>query len=339
MKHNIQQQLPQVPAEPLKLRVAGPVKHQRLDRYLHSRFSDFSRSAIQQAIKSGGASVNGRTARPSYKVNTGDQIEFVLPEPVETEIPPENIPLDIIYEDEDIIVLNKQADMVVHPARGNSHGTLVNALVFRFEKLSSGLGSFRPGIVHRLDKNTTGIMVVTKNDTAQWKIAGQFQDRLIKKTYLAVVHGVPELDADVIDMPLGIHPVFREKYAIRPESGKNAVTFYRLLEAFQGFSLLELSPKTGRTHQLRVHLSYLRHSIVGDNTYGGKLVYPWQLKGQPENAEPIIQEPVINRPALHAHTLEFRHPTSGKLMKFQAQLPKDMENLVGMLRQYRQLKL
>jgi 23S rRNA pseudouridine1911/1915/1917 synthase len=286
---------------------------------------------IQEIIKAGAVKVNDKIVKPSFKLSPGDRIELTLPELPSKEIFPEDISLDIIYEDEDIIVLNKQADMIVHPARGNTHGTLVNALAFYSDKLSSGLGEFRPGIVHRLDRNTTGVMVVTKNDSAQWKIAKQFEHRQIKKSYIAIVHGTPELTADRIDAPLGVHPRAREKYAIRPEVGKEAVTFYETIESFRGFSLLKLTPKTGRTHQIRVHLSYIKHPIVGDDMYGGKLVYPWQL----QDSEPAVEEPVINRVALHAHTLEFEHPTTGKQVKFEAPVPEDMQKLLDMLRKYR----
>lgn len=319
--------------EPLLFRVGGSIKERRLDKYLHGRFSNLSRRFIQDAIKQGTARVNGKIAKPSLKLNPGDSISFVLPEPPSKDILPEDIPLNIIYEDSDIIILNKQPGILVHPARGNTHGTLVNALAFYSDELSSGLGEFRPGIVHRLDKDTTGVMVVTKNDTAQWKIARQFELRQVNKTYLAIVHGTPELTADRIKMPLGVHPKIREKYAIRPEIGKEAITFYEVIEAFRGFSILELTPKTGRTHQIRVHLSYLKHPIVADDMYGGKLVYPWQLA----DAEPAVQEPVINRVALHAFSLEFKHPTTGKMVKFEAPLPDDMQHLLDMLRKYRSL--
>ena len=259
------------------LHVGQSIKKRRIDQYLHGRFQNFSRNFIQEAIKSGAVKVNGKTVKPSFKLSPGDKIDFTLPPPPSNDIPPENIPLDIIYEDSDLIILNKPAGMIVHPARGNTHGTLVNALSYYSKELSSGLGDFRPGIVHRLDKNTTGIMVATKNDTAQWKIAKQLENRQIEKTYLAIVHGNPELNADRISAPLGVHPRAREKYAIRPETGKEAITFYEVIESFHGFSLLKLSPRTGRTHQIRVHLSYIKHSIVADDMYGGKPVYEWQL--------------------------------------------------------------
>jgi len=317
--------------ELLTLHVGNSIKERRLDKYLHGHFSDLSRRFIQDAIKAGSVQVNGKIAKPSFKLSPGDKIDMTLPEPPSKEILPEDIPLNIIYEDSCLIVLNKQPGMLVHPARGNTHGTLVNALVFYSDKLSSGLGEFRPGIVHRLDKNTTGVMVVAKDDTTQWKIAKQFEHRQVNKSYLAIVHGTPELTADRIKVPLGVHPRIREKYAIRPGIGKEAITFYEVIESFRGFSLLKLTPKTGRTHQIRVHLSYIKHPIVADDMYGGRLVYPWQLA----DAEPAVQQPVIDRVALHAHTLEFKHPKTDEMVKFQAPLPKDMQNMLDMLRKYR----
>ncbi len=319
--------------EPLTFQVGTAIKERRVDKYLHSRFNNLSRVMIQNAIKAGAVKVNGKAVKPSFKLSPGDQIDLTLPELPSKEIEPEDIPLDIVFEDDDIIVLNKQADMIVHPARGNTHGTLVNALAYYCDKLSSGLGrgELRPGIVHRLDRNTTGVMVVTKNDIAQWKIAKQFERRQVRKSYLAIVHGNPELRADRISAPLGVHPKIREKYAIRPEIGKEAITFYEVIESFRGFSFLRMTPKTGRTHQIRVHLSYIKHPIIADDMYGGKLVYPWQLT----DSEPAPQDPIIGRCALHASTLEFKHPSTEKIMKFEAPLPEDMQNLLDMLREYR----
>jgi 23S rRNA pseudouridine1911/1915/1917 synthase len=317
----------------LTLKVGNSVRERRIDKYLHRRFSNFSRVMLQEIIKQGGVKVNGKPVKPSFQINPGDIIELTLPELPDKDILAQDIPLNIIYEDDDIIVLNKPPDMIVHPARGNTYGTLVNALVFHSDKLSSGLGQFRPGIVHRLDKDTTGVMVVAKNDIAQWKIARQFEQRKTKKSYLAIVHGTPDLTADRISAPLGVHPKIREKYAIRPEIGKEAITFYEVVENFRGFSLLKMTPKTGRTHQIRVHLSYIKHPIVGDDMYGGKLVYPWQLA----DGQPAVQEPVISRVALHAWTLEFTHPTTKRVVKFEAPLPKDMQNLLDMLRKYRKV--
>jgi 23S rRNA pseudouridine1911/1915/1917 synthase len=315
----------------LTIRVGDAIKERRLDKYLHGRFSQVSRRYLQTAIKSGHVKVNGKTAKPSYQLSAGEIIDLVLPEPPSKTIQPEDIPLDILYEDQDIIVINKQANLIVHPARGNKQGTLVNALAHYSDKLSSGLGEFRPGIVHRLDRNTTGVMVVTKNDGAQWRIAKQFEHREVKKQYLAIVHGTPQLTADRIHAPLGIHPKVREKYAIRQDSGKEAITTYEVLEAYQGYSLLCCTPKTGRTHQIRVHLSHIKHPIVADDMYGGKLVYPWQI----QDTDPAVQDPIIARCALHAWTLEFRHPASEKVVRFEAPLLNDMQLLLEMLRRYR----
>ena len=317
--------------EALILHVGTAIKERRIDKYLHGRFSNYSRAVIQNTIKANIVKVNGKVVKASFRLSPGDEIELTLPELPTREILPEKIPLDIIYEDDSLIILNKQADLIVHPARGNTNGTLVNGLAYYCEKLSTGLGELRPGIVHRLDKNTTGVMIVTKNDDAQWKIAKQFENRTIKKTYLAIIHGTPELDADRINAPLGIHPRKREKYAVRHENGKESTTFYQVLEKFRGFSLLELTPRTGRTHQLRVHLSYIKHPVVADDMYGGKLVYPWQIKDQ----QPAAQDPIINRCALHAYSIEFKHPQTDQLVKFEAPLPKDMQNMLELLREYR----
>ena len=318
---------------PLVLHVGHSIKERRVDKYLHGRFSNLSRRFIQDTIKQGGVTVNGKAAKPSLKLSPGDEIRLTLPEQPSKDILPEDIPLNIIYEDDELIILNKQSDILVHPARGNTHGTLVNALAFYSDKLSSGLGEFRPGIVHRLDRNTTGVMVVAKSDPAQWKIAKQFERRQVNKTYLAIVHGTPELNADRIKVPLGVHPRVREKYAIRPESGKEAITIYEVLESFRGFSLLQLTPKTGRTHQIRVHLSYIKHPIVADDMYGGKLVYPWQLV----DSEPTVQEPIIRRVALHAFSLEFKHPKTEEIIKFEAPLPDDMQNFLDALKKHRKV--
>ena len=317
--------------EPLMLRVGSSISERRLDKYLHGRFSNFSRRFIQDVIRQGAVKVNGKIAKQSLKLRPGDKIDMTLPEPPSKEIVPEDIPLEIIYEDNDLIVINKQPDMIVHPARGNTHGTLVNALAFYSDKLSSGLGEFRPGIVHRLDRNTTGVMVVTKNDAAQWKIARQFERRQVNKSYLAIVHGTPELLADQISAPLGVHPTTREKYAVRSDTGKEAITFYQVLEAFRGFSLLKMTPRTGRTHQIRVHLSHIRHPIVADDMYGGKLVYLWQLA----DTEPAVAEPLLGRVALHAFGLEFKHPATETMVRFEAPLPADMNRLLEALREYR----
>jgi 23S rRNA pseudouridine1911/1915/1917 synthase len=317
----------------LRFRVGQNLKFRRLDKYLTGRFSHFSRSRLQKLIREQGVNVNGRPAKPSCKLNAGDEIDLILPPRELTELVPQDIPLNILYEDDWLIVLSKQPDLIVHPARGYKSGTLVNALVYHFQKLSSGSEGWRPGIVHRLDRNTTGAMVVAKDDTTHWKLSRQFAERTTKKTYIAIAHGVPELHADCINQPLGVHPKVREKFAIRHDIGKEAITFYEVLEAFRGYSLLKLDLKTGRTHQIRVHLSYIRHPIVADDMYGGKVVYPWQIEDRPAAPE----DPLMARTALHAWKLEFTHPATGKRMEFEAPLPDDMQNLLDNLRQHRKL--
>ena len=317
----------------LKLTVGRSIKDRRIDKYLHGRFSNFSRASLQKLIKEGSVKVNSELVKASFQLSPGDVIELTLPKEEKKEIMPEEIPLDIIYEDDSLIVINKQADLIVHPARGNTHGTLVNALAYYSNELSNLRGKMRPGIIHRLDRNTTGVIVVAKNNRAHYKVAKQFQDRVVRKTYLAVVHGCPDLNADRISAPLGVHPRIREKYAIRPGVGKESITFYEVLEEYRGYSLVQLNPKTGRTHQIRIHLSYIKHPIVGDDMYGGKLVYEWQLADR----EPVVQDPVIRRPALHAHSLEFKHPATGNVLNFEAPLPDYMKNLLQMLRKYRSL--
>ena len=318
----------------LRFRVGVNLKFNRLDKYLCGRFSCFSRTRLQKLIKEQGVNVNGRPAKPSHKLQPADEIDLILPPREIRELIPEDIPINLLYEDDDILVLNKQPDMIVHPARGYKSGTLVNGLVYHFQNLSSCPDDIRPGIVHRLDRNTTGCLVVAKSDTAHWKLSRQFAERTTKKTYIAIVHGASELDADCINQPLGVHPTHREKYAIRPDIGKEAITFYQVLERFQGYSLVEVNIKTGRTHQIRVHMSYQKNPIVADDMYGGKIVYPWQI----ENREAAAEAPLMGRCALHAWRLELNHPKTDERLKFEAPLPDDMQNLLDALRKYRKVK-
>ncbi len=258
--------------------------NKRLDRYLVDRIPFLSRTALQRLIREEAVTVNGRVPKPSTNLRAGDVIVAVLPPPPSKEIPPENIPLDILYEDDDLIVINKQDDIIVHPARGNKTGTIINALAYHFQNRTSGkLSSVgeefaRPGVVHRLDRHTTGVMVAAKTDTAHYRLGHQFEHRKTEKRYLTVVHGEMEPDADVIDMPLGKHPTIREKYAVRwDDTGKQAVTIFRVRERYRGFTLVEIELKTGRTHQIRVHLSHLGYPIVGDDIYGGRHITEREL--------------------------------------------------------------
>ena len=315
----------------LRFRVGVNLKFNRLDKYLCGRFSCFSRTRLQKLIKEQGVNVNGHPAKPSHKLQPADEIDPILPPKEVRELVPEDIPINVLYEDEDMLVLNKQPDIIVHPARGYKSGTLVNGLVYHFQNLSTCPDDVRPGIVHRLDRNTTGCLAVAKSDTAHWKLSRQFAERTTKKTYITIVHGVPDLDADCIDQPLGVHPTVREKYAVRHDIGKEAITFFEVLERFRGFSLLKVNIKTGRTHQIRVHLSYLKNSIVADDMYGGKVVYPWQI----ENRESAPEQALMARCALHAWKLEINHPKTNERMTFEAPLPEDMQNLLEHLRKYR----
>lgn len=311
----------------------------RLDKYLTDRITFMSRNQLQRLIEGGGVLVNGRTPKPSTTLRRGDVVEVVVPPPPPTEIQPEEIPLDVLYEDEHLVVLNKQPDIIVHPARSHLKGTLINALAWHFRHRSGGSLSTvgtefaRPGVVHRLDRHTSGVIVFAKQDEAHWKLGHQFEHRRVDKRYLAVVHGRVEPPADVIDLPIGPHPSrekgYREKYVVRhDEQGKPSVTIYRVREWYDPhaadpgdrYTMVELDLKTGRTHQIRVHLSHLGWPIVGDDMYGGR-PYPG-----PDGT------PIIARQALHAAMLSFDHPITGRRLTFTAPLRGDMLALVAALR-------
>lgn len=311
----------------------------RLDRYLVDRIPFLSRTALQRLIDEGAVTVNGRTPKASTKLHAGDVVAAVLPPPPSSEIPAEDIPLRVLFEDADLIVIDKAADIIVHPARGNKTGTIINALAWHFQHRSGGALSSvgqehaRPGVVHRLDRFTTGVMVAAKSDTAHWRLGKQFEQRRIDKRYLAVVHGRMAAHADVIDLPLGKHPTVREKYAVRwDETGKPSVTFYRVRELYDDFTLVELELKTGRTHQIRVHLSHIGHPIVGDDIYGGRHLRLGEIAG---SSTPGAGTLVIARQSLHAAMLGFRHPISGDPRTFTAPLPEDVRRLVTLLREHR----
>ncbi|MHC4413852.1 MAG: RluA family pseudouridine synthase [Planctomycetota bacterium] len=316
--------------------------NKRLDRYLVDRIPFLSRTSLQQLIKEQAVTVNGRLGKPSTRVRDGDEVVAILPPPPSTVIPAEDIPLDVLYEDSDLIVINKPADIIVHPARGNRSGTILNALAYHFQHRSSGRLSTvgeqfaRPGVVHRLDRHTTGVLAVAKTETAHWRLARQFEKRRLEKRYLAVVHGQVEPEADVIDVPLGKHPTRKEKYGVRwDDTGKPSVTIYRVRELYDQFTLLELELKTGRTHQIRVHLAYLGYPIIGDDMYGGRPLTVGEVAGPAGTADRSPREPLISRQALHAAALGIAHPITMEPMTFQAPLPQDMRELVTLLRQHR----
>ena len=319
--------------------------NKRLDRYLVDRIPFLSRTSLQKIIKERAVTVNGKVPKASTKLRLGDEVVAVLPPPPSTEIPPEDIPLDILFEDDELVVINKRDDIIVHPARGNRSGTLINGLAYHFlHNTSGGLSKVgtefaRPGVVHRLDRHTTGVLVFAKTETAHWRVSKQFEHRTVDKRYLAVVHGQVEPSADVIDVPLGKHQTAREKYAVRWDAtGKPSVTIYRVREVYKDYTLLELQIKTGRTHQIRVHMSHLGYPIVGDDMYGGKHLTIGDVTGPGGDGKRSLRDPLITRQALHAALLSFTHPISDKRCTYQAPLPADFKDLVTLLRNHRMLE-
>ncbi len=324
----------------------GKTLTRRIDQYLVDRVPYLSRNNVQRLIEEGLVRVNGKAVKASYRPKEGDEIDMVAPPKPVNELVPENIPLDIIFEDDQLLALNKQADLIVHPARGKWTGTLVNGLVYYGRTWSTLNGNWRPGILHRLDRNTTGIMLVAKADEAHWRVARQFENRTIQKTYMAIIHGVPELLGDVIDMPIGQDHYVREKQAVRKieNGGRQAVTKYEILDIFEGpptavlsqgvhaadrrhpappakFSLVKLTPKTGRTHQLRVHMAAIGFPMVGDTMYGGRVFEHGEFR--------------FERQALHAFEISFVHPGTLENLTLQAPLPPDMNKLLEIFRSVR----
>lgn len=323
-------------AKRVRLRIRRRLPGRRLDKYLHGRYPHMSRTGIQRLIKQGAVTVNGAPTKASYEMSGGDVVELLMPDPEPPEIVPEDIPIDVLYEDEHMLAINKQAGIICHPARVTQTGTLVHGLAFYAARLSHGEDPFRPGIIHRLDKNTTGVMLVAKSDEAHWRLALQFERRTIRKVYLAVVEGSPQLDADTIDAPIGVHPVVREKFAVmirenKIDVGKSAMTRYEVAERFRGYTLMKLFPKTGRTHQLRVHMSYLGHPVVGDTLYGGSVVSEHSLTGEGSD------EPIFPHQALHAWKISFRHPIEQDIREIEAPFRMRMRRLMRILREAKRL--
>ncbi|GIW86794.1 MAG: pseudouridine synthase [Isosphaeraceae bacterium] len=308
----------------------------RLDAYLAARFTDFSRAVLQKVIDAGGVSVNGEVIRrASARVRTGDLIRIHLPELHSGPPKPEEIPIRVVYEDETLVVIDKDPGIIVHPAKGNWSGTIVNALQFHFDKLSTIGGEERPGVVHRLDKDTTGLLVVAKDDRAHKALALQFETRAVRKEYLALVYGQPDRDSDRIDQPIGMHPVHREKMAIRrvEDGARPAVTLYEVVERFCGFSLIRAKPETGRTHQIRVHLAHIGHPIVADKMYSGRDRLTLGDLAGPDATD--ADRVLISRQALHAHRLSLTHPLTGQPLELEAPLPADMTATLAALGQHR----
>lgn len=287
---------------------------ERLDSYLAKELNEVSRTFVQKLIKEGLVQVNEKAVKPSYIVETGDYIRVEFPKPKELEIMPEDIPLDIVFQDEDILIINKPQDMVVHPAPGNYSGTLVNGLLFHIDTLSSINGIIRPGIVHRLDKDTSGLLVVAKNDFAHRFLSEELKQRRMKRNYIALVHGVLKKDEGTIDAPIGRHPKDRKKMAVTNKNSKEAITHYKVLDRYDNYSLLELSLETGRTHQIRVHMAYINCPILGDPVYS---------RGKNEFG--------LDKQMLHAYRLGFIHPSTKEYVEFKSDLPPYFKKLIDVL--------
>jgi 23S rRNA pseudouridine1911/1915/1917 synthase len=320
--------------EPVDVIVSEAEAGQRLDVFLTLHFHDYSRVHLRRVISAGGVKIDGKGGKPASRVRAGERITVVLPE-VPREAPrPEDIPLEVLYEDEDLVVVNKPPGMVVHPARGHWSGTLASALQFHFgPSLSTTGGPTRPGIVHRLDRDTSGVILVARTDQSHFKLAEQFEERTIEKEYFALVAGRPDRDRDFIDRSIGVHPTQREKMAIlHHEEARSAQTFYEVAERFDGFAALRVLPKTGRTHQIRVHLAHVGCPVLCDRAYGGRAqIMRGEIRRDPNDATVLLA-----RQALHARRLRFRHPRSGQPLEVEAPLPADMAGVLEELRAYRQ---
>ena len=295
--------------------VDGALAGKRLDVFLALESKSLTRSYVQKLITNGLVSVNGSPAKPSYRVKEGDIVILRLPPPEGLELRPEPIPLDICYEDDDVVVVNKPRGMVVHPGAGNFSGTLVNALLYHCRDLSGINGVLRPGIVHRLDKFTSGLLVVAKNDASHLELARQLKERKVKRRYIALVHGRVKNQCGTVDAPIGRDPKNRQKMAVVFKNSRPAVTHYRVIEYLDGYTLLEVRLETGRTHQIRVHMSYIGHPVAGDDKYGPSKP-GLGLTGQ----------------FLHAASLGFYHPRSSVYMEFEAPLPEELAAVLSRLK-------
>jgi 23S rRNA pseudouridine1911/1915/1917 synthase len=317
-------------AREIEIVVPAHQRKERIDKFLAHQIENATRSKVQRAIEQGLVLIGGKPVKASHEVSPGDVIRCTLPQPPRVRAVPENIPLDILYEDDDLIVVQKPAGMVTHPAYGNYSGTLVNALLYHCNRLSTLNEPLRPGIVHRLDKDTSGLIVAAKTDAAHAALAEQFSQRSIEREYWAVVWGVLEKRRGVIEARLGRSRSDRKKVAVIRE-GKPAVTEYEVMESFPYLSLLRLRLRTGRTHQIRVHLSHIGHPVFGDPTYGGRRI-AWG--GADARRKEEVQQllALIPRQALHAKTLGFLHPTTKKFLTFDSDLPEDLKRLLEFLR-------
>src|SRR5262245_29121061 len=308
-------------SETLTFKIDETSVDSRLDTYLASHIPTWSRARLQRLIENEDVVVNGRSVKPSYRLRKGDEIEVELTVPPVEGFTPEDIPLDIVYEDETLTVVNKAAGMVVHPAAGIHSGTLVNALAFHYQNLPAGADPIRPGIVHRLDRDTSGLLVVAKTEEALENLSDQFRDRTVFKSYVALVHGRMDNPSGRIDQPLARDPGNRTRMAVI-RAGRHALTLYKVRKYYQRFALLDVELKTGRTHQIRVHLAWLHHPVVGDETYGG---------GRDNNIQDARLRSIIRnlgRHFLHAQRLEIKHPKTGARLEFKAPLPDQLSDVL-----------
>lgn len=295
--------------------VAEEAEHTRVDKYVADQMeAEISRNQVQQWIREGLVSVNGLPVKSNYKVVHDDTVHVIVPEPVELEVEPEPIPLEIVYEDADVIVINKKRGMVVHPAPGHISGTLVNALLHHCQDLSGINGVLRPGIVHRIDKDTSGLLMAAKNDTAHISLSAQLRDHTVTRKYIAIVHGNVAHEQGTIDAPIGRDPQDRKLFTVIDRSSKHAVSHFAVVERFKEATMVELQLETGRTHQIRVHMKFIGHPLIGDPVYG-------RSKGSSMNGQ-----------ALHAAVLGFTHPRTGKHVQFSSPLPEDMNHLLETLK-------
>ncbi len=300
-------------SDTITLTAVGADAGVRLDKYISDNIAELTRSAVQGICESGGVSVNGKPAAKNYRLRAGDVISVEIPDPQPMDAVPENIPLDIVYEDSDLLVVNKPKGMVVHPAHGNYTGTLVNALLYHCGESLSGInGVIRPGIVHRIDKNTSGLLIVAKNDASHLKLAEQIKAHSFTREYEAVASGYFRETSGTVDAPIGRHKTDRKKMCVTAENSRNAVTHYEVLRQFGGYAHVKLRLETGRTHQIRVHLAYIGHPVLGDDVYGK----PYKgIEGQ----------------CLHARKIGFIHPSTGKYMEFASPLPDYFTTILGRL--------
>lgn len=325
----------EAPGDPIKCVVEARAHGWRIDHYLVRLYPNFSRAAFQRVLEDDGVLVNGLPVKMSRRLRVNDCLEFHLPQQPDQTLPAEDIPLNILYDDDALIVINKSANMIVHPGRGNYLGTLAGALQFHFDKLSDVAGKLRAGIVHRLDRDTSGVLVVAKDNTVHHHLSRQFEERTVEKEYRAITWGEISFDRDYIETHVRVSNRNRERMMVCPEgsNSRHAATFYEVLERFNGFTFVRLCPQTGRTHQLRVHMHHLGHPIVADRLYEGRSSL--SLSDLCEDVTEEQDEVFIKRQALHALKLGFDHPVTGKRMEFEAPLPDDFERALAAIRQHR----